>query len=177
MIDDTMALPPIPTIAVIELIASGVLYTIAAAIIQRKLVNPKRTRQLQDQIKLKSDEVRKLIKDNAPKEQIAEKQKEMMPLMKASMGSSMKAMFVLLPSFLVVYYLIIPFAFGYLGTATTQLNLFSHVFYLQYRGVFFVTVFVLGLITSIGILIYDRYRAKKDVKKEEAQEGIAEQPL
>ena len=36
------------------------------------------------------------------------KQKEMMPLLGESMRSSMKPMFVILPMFLIVYYVLIP---------------------------------------------------------------------
>lgn len=162
------AVPVMSAISAAEIFVAGVIYTVAAAAVQRKLVDPKKTRAIQDKIRVKSDEIKKLMKENAPKEQISQKQSEMMPLMKDSMGSSMKATIVLIPSFLVVYYLIIPFLFGGLGSATFKLNILSSVFNLEYRGVFFVTVFVLGMITSISILIYDRIRAKKDASKEEA---------
>lgn len=151
----------------IEIVIAGVVYTIAAAVVQRKLVDPKKTRAIQDKIRVKSDEIKKLMKDNAPKDEISKKQAEMMPLVKESMGSSMKATIVLIPSFLVVYYLIIPYLFGGLGGAVFKLDILSATFNLQYRGLFFVTVFILGMITSIGILIYDRRRAKKDAAKEE----------
>jgi uncharacterized membrane protein (DUF106 family) len=165
-----MAAVPVMSIeSAIEIFVAGVIYTLAAATVQRKLVDPKKTRAIQDKIKVKSDEIKRLMKENAPKDQISQKQSEMMPLMKESMSSSMRATIVLIPSFLVVYYLIIPFLFGGLGTATFKLNILSLVFNLDYRGVFFATVFVLGMITSISILIYDRRRAKRDAAKEEAQ--------
>ncbi len=161
------------TLSVIEILASGVIYTVAAAAVQRKLSNPKKTREIQDKIKVFSDELNKLIKANAPKEEISQKQKEMMPLVKQSMTTSMKATVVLIPSFLIIYYLIIPYAFGGLASQTASFSIGSSVISLHYKGLFFVTVFVLGLALSISILAYDRARAKKDAKVVEAKENTA----
>ena len=97
--------------------------------------------------------------DSAPKEELMKKQGEMMPLMKESMMQNMKATFVLIPTFLVVYYLLVPYLFGYLKTDTAAL--FGGIT-VQYKGLFFVTVFVLGIITSITILVYDRRKAKAE---------------
>lgn len=160
---------PLSAISIAEILTTGVLYTIAAAIIQRKLSNPKKTRELQDKIKVYSDELNKMIKANAPKEEISMKQKEMMPLVKQSMMSNMKATVVLIPSFLVVYYLIVPYLFGGLAGQITSFSIGSSLITLQFRGIFFVTVFVLGMVVSISILVYDRKRAKKDAKIIEAK--------
>lgn len=162
----------IPTASIIEIIVAGVIYTIIAVFVQRKLSNPKKMREIQDQIKVYTKELNAMIKNNMPKEEIAKKQAEMMPLMKQSLSLNMKSMFILLPSFLVVYYLIIPFVFGYLGTSTIVFSLIGNKITLEYRGVFFVTVFVLGIFSSIGVLLYDRRRAKLDTKAKLEAEGI-----
>ncbi len=169
-----LALTVLPTLSVYEIVALGVAYTIGAAAVQRKLSNPKKTRALQDQIKIRSKELNEMIKRDAPKEEISAKQKEMMPLVKQSMSLNMKSTIVLIPSFLVVYYLILPFLFSSLGTDSVSFSLFNTAFSLQYRGLFFVVVFVLGLITSVSILLYDRRRAKLDTKAKLAAEGISE---
>ncbi len=167
-------LTALATAPVVEIVVSGVIYTAAAAVVQRKLSNPKRTRELQDQIKVFSKELNEMIKGNAPKEEISAKQSMMMPLVKQSMTMNLKSTFVLIPTFLIVYYLIIPWLFGGLGTAATAFSIGSYNFSLQYRGVFFVSVFIFGIGTSIGIMVYDRYRAKLDTKARLAAEGIKE---
>ncbi len=164
-----MTVELLSSISIAEILAAGVAYTIAAAVIQRKLSNPKKTREIQDKIKVCSDELNKMIKANAPKEEISLKQKEMMPLVKQSMMTNMKATVVLIPSFLIVYYLIVPFLFGGLAGRTTSFNIGSSLITLQFKGIFFVTVFVLGLVVSISILVYDRKRAKKDARVIEAK--------
>lgn len=164
-----MTITPLSATSIAEIITAGVIYTIAAAIVQRKLSNPKKSRELQDKIKVISDELNKMIKANAPKEDISKKQGEMMPLMKQSMTLNMKATIVLIPSFLVVYYLIVPYLFGGLAGQTTSFSIGSSLITLQYKGVFFVVVFVLGISLSMSILAYDRYRARKDAKTIEAK--------
>lgn len=160
--------------SIAEIVVSGVIYTIAAAVVQRKMSNPKRTRELQDQIKIFSKEINEMIKRNAPKEEISAKQRVMMPLVKQSMTLNMKSTLVLIPTFLIVYYLIIPWLFGGLGASATAFSIGSYNVSLQYRGVFFVSVFILGICTSIGIMLYDRYRARLDTKAKLAAEGIKE---
>ncbi len=164
----------IPTSSAELLVVAGVIYTVAATIIQRKLSNPKRSRELQDQIMLHSKEFREMIKRNAPKEELDAKQKVLMPLHKESMTLNMKSLFVLMPSYLVVYYLVLPYLFGSLGVALLTLHLGSYNLSLQYRNIFFITTLVLGVGTSVGILLYDKRRAKIDVKPELAAEGIKE---
>lgn len=156
------------------IIVAGVLYTIGAAVVQRKLTNPKKNREMQDQIKIYSKEINELIKKNAPKEEISAKQSQMMPLVRQSMTANLKSTIVLIPSFLVVYYLIVPWLFGGLGTSTIAFSIGSYNVSLEYKGLFFVCVFVLGITTSIGIMIYDRRRAKLDTKAKLAAEGIKE---
>ncbi len=165
---------PIPTNWVLYIFLTGVAYTLIAAGVQRKLSNPKRTRELQDQIKVLSKEMNLLMKNNAPKEEIEKKQGDLMPLMRESMTLNMKATLILIPSFLVVYYVLIPWAYGWLGHDTLSFVIGNYNISLMYKGLFFVTVFVLGLVTSMSILLYDRKRAKADTLAKLAQEGIKE---
>ena len=155
-----LAATSMPMSAEIYIVIIGVAYTIMAATLQRKLSNPKRVRELQEKIKIHSKELNDMIKGNAPKDELNKKQSEMMPLVKESMTSNMKATFVLIPTFLIVYYLIVPALFGGLKADVATFSLASYNFSLQYRGLFFVTVFFLGLISSISIMLYDRRKAK-----------------
>jgi len=68
----------------------------------------------------------------------------------------MKSMFVILPIFFIIYYLIIPIIFaGYVGDTV---NL---IVPLGYQSLFIVTAIVFGLLLSAGILIRDRMVNKK----------------
>lgn len=163
---------PIPTQSVALILLAGAIYTAGAATLQRKLVNPRKSRELQDQIRVYTKEIQEMVKRNAPKEEISAKQGQMMPLMKQSMTMNLKSTFILIPSFIVIYYLIIPHLFGSLGTDVVAFTIGSYNVSLQYRGLFFVVVFVLGLATSMGVLLYDRHRAKLDTLAKLAQEGI-----
>jgi uncharacterized membrane protein (DUF106 family) len=138
----------LPIGAELIIIVIGVAYTLASVFLQRKLMNPKRMREVQGRIKLLTNEMNALVKSNATKEQIAAKQGEVMQLMSESMRSSLKPMFVVLPIFLVLYYVMLPAM--PLGAAKSV------------QSLFFYTVFVLGLIASAAVILYDRSQAKKE---------------
>jgi len=161
-----------PQSSMLLIILSGVIYALCAAAVQRKLSNPKKSRELQDQIKIISKELQAMIKNNAPKEEVSKRQSEMMPLVRQSMTMNMKSTFILIPSFFVVYYLIIPYLFGGLGTDFVAFMIGSYKISLEFKGLFFVTVFILGIILSVSILLYDKRRAKLDTKAKLEAEGI-----
>ena len=69
---------------------------------------PSRLREIQAQISKTTKEMNQMMKDKVPDAQIMAKQKEIMPLLGESTRSSMKPMFVILPLFLIVYYVLIP---------------------------------------------------------------------
>ncbi len=143
----------LPVGAEMVVIVIGALYTLASVLLQRKLMNPKRMREVQSQIKKLTNELNALVKSNAPKEQQAAKQSEVMKLMGESMRTSMKPMFVIMPIFLVVYYLVLPALLLAVGMATKS-----------GQSVFFYTVLILGLVSSMVILLYDRSMTKKEEK-------------
>ncbi len=161
-----------PLSAEIYIIALGIVYTAFATTLQRKLSNPKKVRELQERIKVHSKELNEMMKNNVPKEDLMKKQGEMMPLVKESMMSNMKATFVLIPTFLLVYYLLVPHLFGYLKTDTATLSIATYNVSLQYKGLFFATVFILGLVASAAIIIYDRKKAKAERLAREAQASV-----
>lgn len=141
----------------IILIVIAVAYALFAVFIQRKLSNAKRLREIQAQISKTTKEMNQMMKDKVPEAQIMAKQKEMMPLLGESMRSSMKPMFVILPLFLIVYYVLIPkIPFGAPSTPKSI------------QAFFFIVVFVVGIITAIAMMIYDKQQTKK---VEKALEG------
>ena len=149
------ALMPMGT--VIILIAIGIAYVAFSTFAQRKVGNPKKMRELQQRMNALSKELNQLVKSNAPKEEIAKKQSELMPLMSENMKTSIKPMLVILPVFFLLYYLVLPTTFH---SITNEYVLFLGSMKLNYLGVFFACVFILGIATSIIIMIYDRKKTK-----------------
>ncbi len=149
------ALMPMST--VIILIAIGIAYVAFSTFAQRKVGNPKKMRELQQRMNALSKELNQLVKSNAPKEEIAKKQSELMPLMSENMKTSIRPMLVILPVFFLLYYLILPTTFHSIANEYVP---FIDSMKLNYLGVFFACVFILGIATSIIIMIYDRKKTK-----------------
>ncbi|MGC8669674.1 MAG: EMC3/TMCO1 family protein [Candidatus Micrarchaeia archaeon] len=143
-------LPSLSSEVVIVVVA--LLYTLLSVGIQRKLSNPVHLQEIQLKMNSLSKELNTLIKSNAPKEQIAQKQKEVMPLMGESMKAQIKPMIIILPLFIVVYYTLIPML--PLGFKSVSI-----------QESFFVAVLIFGLITSMVFLIRDREKAKNRLKQ------------
>lgn len=149
-----MSLIPVITLplgAELIIIAIGICYTLLAMVLQRKLTNPRKLREIQNRMKQLTKEMNDLTKANAPKEQIMAKQQEIMPLMSESMRGQLKSMFVLLPMFIAFYYLFIPNL--PLGAAATATNM---------KTMFFVTVFVFGIAVTIFTTLWDRRKARME---------------
>ena len=70
-----------------------------------------------------------------------------------SMRSSMKPMLVVMPMFLIVYYVALPALLLGMGVAAKS-----------GQSLFFYTVFALGLVSSAVVLLYDRSMAKKEMQ-------------
>ncbi len=149
----------LPYGAEIIVIIIGALYTVASVLLQRKLTNPKRMRQIQSQIKTMTNELNTMVRNNASKDQQAAKQSEVMKLMSESMRTSMKPMLVVMPVFLVVYYLVLPALLLAIGMTAKN-----------GQSIFFYTVLILGLVSSMIILLYDRAMTKKEEKLLQADE-------
>jgi uncharacterized membrane protein (DUF106 family) len=150
---------PMPVQAIVLLVTVGLAYVVLSVLIQRKLTNPKRMRELQRRIQEISKEMNELTKNKAPQEEVAAKQKELMPLMGENMKASMKPMFALLPVFLLLYYVLLPSAFG---SWAGHDYIFLIGMKLGYLGVFFATVFILGMASTAVIMVYDRKKAKEE---------------
>lgn len=161
-----MNIVPMPPLIILAIVAVGIAYTLFSIFLQRKLVDPKRMREIQFEVNRLSKEMNELVKRNAPKEEVSSKQKELMPLMGENMKKQFIPMIVILPVFLLVYDVLLKMAFG--GYANARVNF---IFLMNYQNLFFATVLILGLVMSMVILIYDRKKAKAE-QAQKAQQGI-----
>lgn len=150
----------------IIIIAIAVTYAIGSLAMQRKLSHPKKQRDLQARLNALSKELNAMVKAKAPQEQIMAKQKELMPLMSASMKTQFKPMLVILPLFFIVYYAFLPWFAGSMGLgSTTNVGMV--------KTLFFIVVFVLGIVSSVVVLLYDRKKAKQEQAEAAAASGAS----
>ena len=142
----------LPIGAEVVIIAIGICYTLLSVFLQRKLTNPKKLRDIQSRMKQLTKEMNEMTKANAPKEQIMAKQSEIMPLMGESMRAQLKSTFVLLPMFVVFYYLFIPnLPLGVSGAVASV------------KTLFFITVFAFGMVMLVVTTLYDRRKARMEI--------------
>lgn len=149
--------------SVLLIAAIAIFYAVGAVVLQRRLTNPKRQRELQRKIKEHTNTVKEMTKSGAQKSEIMSKQNEMMPLLSESMRSQIKPMFVILPLFLILYYVLLPYLISSLGATKSTVDfIFSG---LSYQSFFFVVVFISGIATSIFVLVYDKAKGKKEAQE------------
>lgn len=148
----------------IEITVIAIVYVAFSVFIQRKLVNMKRTYEVQEIIKAKSKELNELSKNKASQEALLAKQKEITSLLGESMKSQFKPMFVILPLFFIMYYWAFPIVFASNPSVTIPLLGMS----LNYKSYFILVAFILGFIFSIGLMINDRIKMAKSKKQTEA---------
>ena len=148
----------------IEVTILAIAYVLASVSLQRRLANPRRTYKMQDDIKKKANELTELTKNKAAQAQIDAKQKEITGLLSQSMKSQMKPMFVVLPLFLILYYLVLPVIIP----GTPSVTLFSMT--LGYKTYFVAAAFVVGLILSMSLMAYDKSQMKKEAARIALQE-------
>ncbi len=129
----------------------AVIYALVSVAVQRKLSNAKRLREIQAHISKVTKEMNLMMKEKKPDAEIQAKQKEIMPLLSESMRSSLKPMFVILPMFLIVYYVLVPMI-PFPAPATPK----------NIQQFFFVAVFISGIVSAIGLMIYDKYQTKRE---------------
>lgn len=153
-------IPVLPMNVEILIIVIAVVYAMVSIVLQRKLSDPKRMRQIQAKIQLVQKEMNAMLKSNATQEQLMAKQKEVMPLMGESMKNSMKPMLVLLPMLLLTYYWLLPS----IPIVATNLS--------GAKELFFIIILAVGLVSAVIIMIYDKNKAKEEMK--EMQNASAE---
>ncbi len=140
----------------IALISIAALYVVFSIYLQRRLVNPTKMREIQETIKIKTKELTELSKSKANPEILAQKQKEIMPLLNESMKMQFKPMLVILPIFIILYYVVLPLAFhGTVSFFSLKMN---------YQLFFVLFSFLFGIAASVAVSLYDRRIAKMQYK-------------
>ncbi|MDE1851518.1 MAG: DUF106 domain-containing protein [Candidatus Micrarchaeota archaeon] len=139
---------------IIPLVA--VAYVLVTVALQRKISNVERMRELQKSMKDKMKEVNDMIKSNADKATIDAKSKELNAIASENMKHTMKSSLVVLPIMLVVFYYLLPLAFG---SSSFTVDILS--FKLNYRTYFIAMALVIGLLSSAVLSFYDKRRMKQ----------------
>jgi len=141
-----------PTITIILLI--GTAYAIFSVFMQRKLSNVDKMYELRATMNQKTKELMDMAKNNAPKEQMADHQKQLTSISMQSMKNQMKPMLLILPVLAVVEYVVLP----HIYPATQTFTLLGLT--LSSQLAFIAVAFIVGIILSISFSIYDRRRLK-----------------
>ena len=147
----TLVMPPNVAVAAVLI---GLAYAIFSLKVQRKLTNPQKTREIQTKIQQLTKEMNEMAKR---REDITAKQAELMPLFRESMQLQMKSMFVILPIFFIVYYGLIPFAFGAFNNTIIKI----YIIPFTYSTLFIASAVIAALILSTIVMTLDRAKAKR----------------
>jgi uncharacterized membrane protein (DUF106 family) len=150
-------IPVLPTNIEIAMIVLAVAYTAVTVAVQRLLSNPKRMREIQAKVQVMQKEMNEMMKRNAPQEELAKKQREVMPLLGEQMKNSMKPMLIIFPLLILTYYVIIP-----------HLPFISSDYVTKSKNFFFVVVLIVGFVAAAVILVYDRIKTKQEMKAMES---------
>jgi len=142
-------LTAMPTAVAVAVVVIGMVYAVGSIFLQRKVTNPAKQREIQAKVKILTKEMQEKVKRN---EDISAHQKQLMTHMGESMKLQMRSMFLILPLFLVIYYLALPYVFK--PYQNTDVVLWSIP--LTYTSLFFATALIVGLISSGVILLRDR---------------------
>ncbi len=151
-----------PLSVALAIILIGAIEIVVSTLLQRKLVNTKRNREIQYRMNKISKEVREMIKNKEPTDAINQKQKEMMPLASESMRMTLKPMLAVFPLFIFIYYVVMGmFLSGW------QKYIVNFIVPMHYRTFFIVFVLIVGMVVGIAISIYDRKKSKEEMSRME----------
>ena len=150
----------------IELTIIAIAYVLFSVSIQRKLIDMKHMREVQEIIKAKSKELNDMAKQKVSQEVLMAKQKEITTLLGQSMKSQLKPMFVVLPIFFVVYYLVFPAVFATNPNVTVPIISMT----MNYKSYFILVAFILGLLLTVALMLRDRMRLAKEKRQAESAE-------
>ncbi len=140
----------------LEIAVIAVLYVLLSVSVQRKLGNIKRVKEIKREM---NEHMAALKKEGGTmdKEEFAAKQKRITALASESMKHQMKPTFIVLPIFFLIFYVVLPYLFP--SESTAHMTLFS--FSITYGQFFIAVAFVVGILSTILIGIYDRIAASK----------------
>jgi uncharacterized membrane protein (DUF106 family) len=122
-----------PVFTLVEVIIIAIAYSFASFAIQRKVSNIGRMREIREMLNKSQRELNEMIKNKAASDEIKKKQDTIYPLLSESMKQQMKASIVVIPLFLLIYYVFIPSVFGiqqgtitFLSSAQNYQNMFIY---------------------------------------------------
>ncbi len=150
----------LPTNIEIIIVVIAMAYALGTFTLQRKLSNPKKAREIQRKMKAHSKILNEMTKNGATREQIMQKQSEIMPLMTESMKNQMKSAIVVLPIFLIIYSFALPYFATSMGFVKDTVNFV--IPNMTYQSFFFSITFIIGIIMTAFILIYDRKKSNEE---------------
>jgi uncharacterized membrane protein (DUF106 family) len=142
----------------LEIAVIAIAYVMLSVVVQRKASNYARIKQIKVEMNAKMAELKAMGKD-ATKELMAQKQKEITSLASESMRHQLKATFIILPIFFILFYVALPRMFP--GTQPT-INVMS--FKLTYQTFFIAIAFIGGLLSSMLLAVYEKARSKQQAK-------------
>ncbi|HUB92774.1 MAG TPA: EMC3/TMCO1 family protein [Candidatus Saccharimonadales bacterium] len=139
----------------IQLLAVAVAYGAFSIVLQRKLINVDRMYEIRARMNQGTKHLTDMMKANADKAAISEKQKEIMDISSESMKLQFKPLIIIFPIFLLLYYVVLPLHFNMAATLTVASVTLS------YHWFFVGALFIIGIILSTAFSIYDRKRLKE----------------
>jgi len=149
-----------PSWVAVFIVVIAVAYSLGSLALQRKLANPKKMREIQARVKEHTKKLNEMVKSGAPKEEIMAKNKEVMPLVMESTKHQMKPMIVILPIFLLLYDVLLPYMATSMGFSKATIDfIFPNM---NYQLFFFAVVFIVGMITTVFVMIYDKKKTKEE---------------
>ncbi len=145
-----------------EIVVVAVIYATIAFFLQRKVSNIKRVNEIRKTVNQHQKDLNEMIKTNAAKADIEKKQQEMMSMLSESMKYQMKGMFIVVPMFLLIYYVALPYVFG--GVTGTIATIFS--INLTYQTLFVASAFVCGIVLLILVSVVDKIKDKAKISND-----------
>ena len=152
----------------LDVIAIAVVYSSVTFVIQRKVSNIKRVNEITKAMKAMQKEFTAMAKAKAPDADMKKKQDEMMKLMNESMKYQMKALVVVIPLFLAVYYVLLPYLMGVVGVTTQTTDVITSPLALAYPTLFIGIAFLTGILLLIAVSVRDRMRSKAAARLQQA---------
>lgn len=154
------------SIVAIELIGIGALYALSSITLQRKLINVDKMYEIRAELNAKQKELLQMSKSNSDRESITAKYRELNKLMSESMKNQIKPTFVILPAFLLLYYVLLPTLIPTHPSYTIfpqpiNLALITIPNVWGYRAVAVATAVIVGIVLSIAFSVYDRKRLRE----------------
>ncbi|MEM0150127.1 MAG: EMC3/TMCO1 family protein [Candidatus Micrarchaeaceae archaeon] len=148
-----------PSWVIALIIVIAVAYSIGSLALQRKLANPKKMREIQARVKEHTKKLNEMVKGGASKEEIMAKNKEVMPLVMESTKHQMKPLIVILPIFLLLYDVLLPYMATSMGFSKSTVDF---IFTMNYQYFFFAIVFIVGMISTVVVMLYDKKKTKEE---------------